>query len=252
MHSKIQSGMTVLTYARSSIVESTLLSLHLHHSIPFSVIVIDSGRPLNEGKALLANLSKAGIRNLTFGPLSAVSTLMPRADLVLLGTASLLANGALYARAGTSIVAMTAAALGKPVIVECETYKFSDRVQLDSFASNEAGGAWDLMVDDMGDEETMELDAIHDLASSPAGRDGNRAEEGKLTKRKPFGAVADAKGPLTISQAIKLRENLNAVNLLYDVTPPRFVTAVASEVGLSGPESVGIILRDYKSVLFGV
>lgn len=44
---------------------------------------------------------------------------------------------------------------------------------------------------------------------------------------------------------------LGAVNLLYDLTPPRYVTAVASEVGLSGPESVGVILRDYKSVLYG-
>lgn len=46
-------------------------------------------------------------------------------------------------------------------------------------------------------------------------------------------------------------DSLGAVNLLYDLTPPRYVTAVASEVGLSGPESVGVILRDYKSVLYG-
>ena len=58
---------------------------------------------------------------------------MSRATIVLLGTASLLANGALYARAGTAPCAMMAKAKGVPVIVCCETYKFSERVQLDGF-----------------------------------------------------------------------------------------------------------------------
>lgn len=41
--------------------------------------------------------------------------------------------------------------------------------------------------------------------------------------------------------------NLGVKHLLYDLTPARYITAVASEVGLNGPESVGVILRDYKS-----
>jgi translation initiation factor eIF-2B subunit delta len=45
--------------------------------------------------------------------------------------------------------------------------------------------------------------------------------------------------------------NLSALNLLYDLTPPKYITAIASEAGLSGPESVAILLRDYKSILFG-
>lgn len=64
---------------------------------------------------------------------------MPRASVVLLGTHALLANGALYSRAGTAACAMMARERGAPVIVCCETYKFSDRVQLDSFVTNEAG-----------------------------------------------------------------------------------------------------------------
>lgn len=48
-----------------------------------------------------------------------------------------------------------------------------------------------------------------------------------------------------------LPSNLTALNLLYDLTPARYITAVASEVGLSGSESVAILLRDYKSILFG-
>ncbi|KDN47993.1 nagb/rpia/CoA transferase-like protein [Tilletiaria anomala UBC 951] len=253
--SKIRPGMTVLTYGRSSIVESTLLFLR-RSGTSFNAIVIDSGRPLNEGQAMLATLSTAGIGkggesgSLTFGPLSALSTLMPRADLVLLGTASLLSNGALYARAGTSLVAMTANELGKPVIAACETYKFSDRIQLDAFAGNEAGGAADLLADDSaaGSSDDHGLNSAL-VASAEADTVGTGSQG--LSKGAALNLATTA-GPLTIGQANKLRGSLQAVNLLYDITPPRFVTAVASEVGLSGPESVGVILRDYKSVLFGV
>lgn len=58
--------------------------------------------------------------------------------------------------------------------------------------------------------------------------------------------------PLSTSILLSLSPSLSLVNLLYDLTPPRYVSAIASEVGLSGPESVGVILRDYKSVLYGV
>jgi translation initiation factor 2B subunit (eIF-2B alpha/beta/delta family) len=40
---------------------------------------------------------------------------------------------------------------------------------------------------------------------------------------------------------------LGVASLLYDVTPPRFVAHVCSEAGLSGPESVAELLRDFKS-----
>jgi len=64
---------------------------------------------------------------------------MPRASLVLLGTAAVLANGALYARAGTAAVAMLAAERQVPVVVACQTYKFSERIMLDALSGNEAG-----------------------------------------------------------------------------------------------------------------
>ena len=99
-----------------------------------------------------------------------------------------------------------------PVIVCCETYKFSDRIQLDSFVVNEAGNPADL------------------LAKDPA---------------------ADAGGLVTRDET-SAQSRLKVVQLLFDVTPPRYISAIASEVGLSATESVGVILRDYKSVLFGI
>ncbi len=89
-----------------------------------------------------------------------------------------------------------------------------------SFVQNEAGNPRDLLL--------------------PSSEEGEEVEE-----RKEKGGMINVKE----SEASM---NLAVVNLLYDVTPPRFISAVASEVGLSGPESVGVILRDYKSVLYGV
>lgn len=40
---------------------------------------------------------------------------------------------------GTAQVALVAQAYNKPVLVCCETYKFSERVQTDSFVYNEIG-----------------------------------------------------------------------------------------------------------------
>ena len=56
---------------------------------------------------------------------------------VFFGVHVLLANGYVKSRVGSSMVAMMAQAFNVPVLVCCETYKFCDRVQTDSFVSNE-------------------------------------------------------------------------------------------------------------------
>lgn len=58
---------------------------------------------------------------------------------VFIGAHSLHSNGALYSRAGTALVAMMAKQHSVPVVVCCETYKYSEGVQLDSFTKNELG-----------------------------------------------------------------------------------------------------------------
>lgn len=64
---------------------------------------------------------------------------MTEVTTVLLGAHSLSANGAVYSRAGTALVAMIAKTHSVPVMVCCETYKFSDGVMLDGFGKNELG-----------------------------------------------------------------------------------------------------------------
>jgi translation initiation factor eIF-2B subunit delta len=58
---------------------------------------------------------------------------------VFLGAHAVLANGGIMSRVGSSQVALIAKASNVPVLVCCETYKFSERVQTDSFVFNELG-----------------------------------------------------------------------------------------------------------------
>lgn len=91
------------------------------------------------GKNLLRSLLAEDIP-CTYILLSALGAVLPTVDLTLLGTHSLLSNGAMYSRAGTAVVAMMSKSAGIPVICCCETYKFSDRIMLDSVVGNELGG----------------------------------------------------------------------------------------------------------------
>ncbi|KAI0036015.1 hypothetical protein K488DRAFT_76208 [Vararia minispora EC-137] len=131
---KIQNGDVVLTYARSSVVEKVLLQAW-EDGTQFSVVIVDS-RPMLEGKRLLSILSRAGIP-CTYLLLPALGSVIAEASIVFVGAHSIHSNGAVYARAGTALVAMLAKRHSVPVVVCCETYKFSDNVQLDSFTKNE-------------------------------------------------------------------------------------------------------------------
>ncbi len=109
---------------------------------------------------------------------------------VFLGAHTVLSNGALFSRAGTALVAMAAHAKHIPVIVLCESYKFSDRVQLDSFVYNELAPTKEL------DLDRIEVDKAF----------------GKTNGEKYF--------------------DYRKLNLMYDVTPSKFVDLCISEIGL--------------------
>lgn len=133
---KIKDGDVILTYARSSVIEKVLLQA-VEKGKKFSVIVIDSG-PLLEGKVLLKILTNARPPiPCTYALLPALPSLLTEVTTVLLGAHSLFSNGAVYSRAGTALVAMMAKGHGVPVLVCCETYKFSEGVMVDGFGKNE-------------------------------------------------------------------------------------------------------------------
>jgi translation initiation factor eIF-2B subunit delta len=119
----------------------------------FSVVVVDS-RPMLEGlqylplcdvplticqgKELLLVLSSAEIP-CSYLLLPAVASVITEVSTVFVGAHSLHSNGAVFSRAGTALVAMVAKQHSVPVVVCCETYKYSEGVQLDSFTKNELG-----------------------------------------------------------------------------------------------------------------
>lgn len=192
---RISEGDTILIFAHSTLVQAILIEAS--RNVNFSVVVVDS-RPKYEGRTAIRELTKAGI-TCTYVMLSAVGYIMPTVTKVFIGAHTVLANGAVYSRAGTAVVSMVASEQHVPVIVACETYKFSDRVQLDSFVTNELG-------------LTAELDLS--------------AHEADLSK--PIEESTALPNPARAHQQLTIPLKLN---LLYDVTPDKFVTLCISELG---------------------
>lgn len=137
--------------------------------------------------------------------------------MVLVGAHSIHSNGSVFSRAGTALVAMMARQHSVPVVVCCETYKYSEGVQLDSFTKNELGKS--CVVGSSYD---------HELTSPPAAPIGDLFSSFPLTKPRE-------------SLMLQNRPNLEILNPLYDLTPPTSITAVVTEVGVIPPNSISSI-----------
>lgn len=214
---KISDGDVVLVYGRSYSVELTLLKAKAQGK-NFRVLVVDS-RPLLEGRRLLATLSKAGVPS-TYLNLNAVSYVMRGVSKVLLGAAAMLSNGAVISRAGTAVVAMLARRFNIPAIFFCETYKFSDKVQLDSICWNEVGDPSELL--------------------RPAGSNSN----GEAAAGQAGGQTGQLQGGEAQAAAAALPPRLKLLNIRYDLTPMKYVSLVITEVGMIPPTSVPVLLRE--------
>lgn len=157
---KISDGDVILVYGCSSLVNNILCEA-FEKNRKFRVIVVDS-RPRLEGREALRRLVQKGI-SCTYVLISALSYILPEVSKVFLGAHALLANGYVMSRVGTSQIALVAKAFNVPVLVCCETYKFCDRVQTDSFVSNELDDPDDLIVTRKGKtqlEHWQEVDLL--------------------------------------------------------------------------------------------
>jgi translation initiation factor eIF-2B subunit delta len=134
---KISDGDVILTFGCSSLIRRTLTEAWIHLGPKFRVIVVDS-RPDFEGQQMLQSLTMQGIP-CTYVLINSVSFIMPEVTKVILGAHALLANGSVMSRVGTAQLCLIANANNVPVLVCCETHKFSEKVQTDSFVSNEIG-----------------------------------------------------------------------------------------------------------------
>lgn len=133
-----------------------------------------------------------------------------------LGAHAFLANGYVMSRVGTSLIALVAKTFNVPVLVCCETYKFSDRVQTDSFVFNELG---------KHGQELMAVSVY--ICTSYLGDPSDLVPVSK-------------KNVLSEWQSIK---SLNLLNLLYDVTSPSLIAMVVTELGKIPCTSVPVVLR---------
>jgi translation initiation factor eIF-2B subunit delta len=135
--SKIMEGDVILTYAKNDLIQMLLTNAVGGETKNYRVILVDS-RPLLEGKNMLQELMDAGIE-CTYILLNSLSYVMKEVTKVFLGASALMSDGSILSRVGTASVAMMARSHNVPVLVCCETYKISNRVQLESITGNELG-----------------------------------------------------------------------------------------------------------------
>lgn len=206
---RISQGDTILVYARSNAVEMVLRTAW-EQGKKFSVIVADS-RPKFEGKFLAERFSNLGIP-CTYVLISSVASVIRNVTRVFVGAHGLLSNGAAVSRVGTAIIAMLANTFNVPLIVCCETYKFHYRAQVDAITTNELGDPDDL------------------IALPVAHLDSNGRSRNFLADWRDM-------------------SSLKLLNLLYDLTPPEYISMVITEVGEIPPTAVPVIVREYMSDL---
>ncbi|KAF2723726.1 IF-2B-domain-containing protein [Polychaeton citri CBS 116435] len=212
---QIKPGSVVLTFAKSSIVEKTILEAH-EAGTPFRVMVVDS-RPLFEGKRLATSLMRVGLE-VEYVPFSGLAHAVKDATVVLLGAHAMLSNGRLQSRIGTASVALQAHRAAIPVIVCCESVKFSEKVALDSIVLNEVAPSEELLTPSS-------------LATAHAKKEGEDDEGDKASKNAK--TLADWRD---IS-------NLQILNLMYDVTPAEYISMIVCEYGSLPPSSVPVVHR---------
>lgn len=252
----------ILTFGSSPLIRKILLQAA--QSKKFRVVIIDT-RPLNEGLETLATLSKT--IHCVYSPLSGAAVAMNGVTKVIFGASCLLSNGSMLAPAGTAMVASLAKARQIPVIVASESYKFSDKVQLDSIVFNELGHSSEIAVM-LPASEALELSGNEPSTSTtsnaaspefvpvPQQVGGYRGSADKLSLLNvPVREEADTSEVVTvpakvgITPAPSVKLPYEVVNLRYDLTPLSNISVVATETGLIPPTSIPVLIREIQSDL---
>lgn len=222
---RVEDGDSIVTYGKSSVVEKSLLTA-ARNGKKFTVIVVDS-RPMFEGKNLARSLLREGIET-RYCLLSALADVVEDATKCMLGAASMLSNGRLSARAGTAMVAIMVKDSTKrkaPVIVLCETYKFTSKVALDSVMMNELGEA-DALVE-VEEVESINSNAVSSAAATTPAKGGKKGKEEEAQEKPKLGL-----------EGWRDQKNLYLLSLMYDVTPVDYLDIVISEMGAIPPSAV--------------
>ena len=220
----------ILTFGSSPVVRQILLSSAKVKS--FRLVVVDS-RPLKEALKTVAALSPHV--SCTYTPLSCAASVMKESTKVLLGASALLSNGSVLAPAGTAMVASLAKFFNVPVIIAAESYKFCEKVQLDSIVFNEMGTCSELVVP----AGTPGADPLVAQNSGPVQADEVTAPKGPVPVI--WGRYQGAAEASEVT-----RFPFQVINLRYDITPIEAVSVVATEAGMIPPTSVPVLIRELR------
>ncbi|CAF2988116.1 unnamed protein product [Rotaria sp. Silwood2] len=201
---KITNGDVILIFGYSSLI-MRILETAINRGIDFRVIIVDS-RPQQHGIKSARRLLALNVK-CTYILINAVPFIISEVTKVLLGAHGLLGNGYVMSQVGTAQISLIAKTHNVPVLVCCETYKFCERVQTDSFVFNELGDPNDL---------TADHPLLHAATSSSSS---------------------------TAHTSNSSHSNLNILNMTYDVTPPTFISAVITELGILPCTSVAVVIR---------
>ncbi|XP_063690711.1 translation initiation factor eIF2B subunit delta-like isoform X2 [Bolinopsis microptera] len=156
---RINDGDTILIYGRSQLILRILLAAK-KEGRKFRVMVVDN-RPDLRGVNACERLTEADIPCSYVYINSATYVMKDQITKVLLSADALLANGYVLGPVGTAMLALIAHKYNKPVIVCCETYKFSERVQTDSILFNELADPKDMLKTKTGAASPLSDDADH-------------------------------------------------------------------------------------------
>jgi translation initiation factor eIF-2B subunit delta len=244
---KIKDGDVIVTFAGSSIVKQTLLTAHKQGK-KFRVSVVDS-RPLFEGKNMARALVASGLE-VQYTLIHGISHAIKDATKVFLGAHAMTGNGRLYSRVGTALVAMSAkersGGVEVPVIVCCETVKFTDRVALDSIVVNELADADELVPT----HPVQQIIGLPPDSNSSTEQGSKRGAGNAPAKASTAVNAAESLESLTLQQQApsplqkwKDTPNLQLLNIMYDVTPAEYVDMIVTEMGSLPPSAVPVVHR---------
>lgn len=127
---------TILVIGLNYAMEKTLIQA-CQDERDITVIVVDTC-PSFGLRDFASRLSAAGVP-VKYTLLTGIGSLIPRATKLFIGASYVLGNGGVVGQIGTSMIAYMASQHKLPVIAFCETYKFTQRVNLDQIKNNEVG-----------------------------------------------------------------------------------------------------------------
>ncbi|OEJ85560.1 Translation initiation factor eIF-2B subunit delta [Hanseniaspora osmophila] len=262
----IQNNSTIVTYGCSEVLKELFVHNKVNLKKDFKVIIVDS-RPLHEGKKCADYLKDQGL-DVMYCMITSLAYVFQTIDIdyVIMGAHSILSNGFMYSRVGSAMLAMTAKLKNIPVIICCETLKFTNRVQLDSLTFNELADPNDLLgveteYKDKDEFKNVLLEQfIKDkkqflqskAAIAESGSHKNHGQKANIknkhnAKDKSEKSVSTKqKNASSILEKWETNPNFNIFNTMYDLTPPEYISKIITESGALPPSSVPVIIREYN------